>query len=85
MSGCVGALDGFLFLIRTPGRREATNSQLCFSGHYSRMGMNVQAMCDANCKITYVVVLAPGRSSDLKAYKNLRCKDGLKIFCQCIL
>ncbi len=26
MSGCVGALDGLLFMIRTPRRREAANS-----------------------------------------------------------
>ncbi len=70
MSACVGASDGFLFLIRTPRRREATNSRLYFSGHYSRMGLIVQAMCDANCKITYMAVLAPGRSSNLKAYKK---------------
>ncbi len=54
MSGCAGALDGFLFLIRTPKRREAANSRLYFSGHYSRMGLNVQAMRDANYKFTYV-------------------------------
>jgi hypothetical protein len=70
MSGCVGALDGFLFLIRTPKRREAANIRLYFSGHYSRIGLNVQAMCDTNCKFTYVAVLAPGRSSDLKAYEK---------------
>jgi hypothetical protein len=41
MSGCVGALDGFLFLIRTPRGSDAANSRQYFSGHYSRMGLNV--------------------------------------------
>jgi hypothetical protein len=80
MSGCVGALDGFLFMIRTPRRREAANSWLYFSGHYSRMGLNDQAMCDTNCKITYVAVLAPGRSSDLA---KMDWESSANAFCEC--
>jgi hypothetical protein len=40
-------------------------------------------MCDANCKITYVAVFSPGRSSDLKAYKKsslLRWIENLPLF-----
>ena len=70
MSGCVGALDGFLLLIRTPTRKEAANSRLFFSGHYSRMGLNVQAMCDVNLRFIYMAILAPGKSSDVQAYRK---------------
>ena len=48
MSGCIGALDGLLLLIRTPSRKEASNVQQFFSGHYQQMGLNVQALVDSN-------------------------------------
>ena len=69
MAGCVGALDGFLLLIRTPRQNEAPNTKGFFSGHYQRVGINVQAMCDCNLKFLYMAILAPGKSSDLKAYE----------------
>jgi hypothetical protein len=33
------------------------------------MGLNVQAMCDLNLKFLYMAILAPGNSSDIKAYE----------------
>jgi hypothetical protein len=41
MSGCVGALDGYLLLIWTPSRNESTNVRQYFRGHYQWMGLNV--------------------------------------------
>jgi hypothetical protein len=34
MSGCIGALEGLLLLIQTPSRKEASNVQQFFSGHF---------------------------------------------------
>jgi hypothetical protein len=33
MSGCVGALDGLLLIIRAPSKKEASNERQFFSGH----------------------------------------------------
>ncbi len=69
MSGCVGALDGYLLLIQTPIRRkEFLNTRQFFSGHYQRIGLNVQAMVDSNLKFLYAAILKGGRSSNYKAY-----------------
>jgi hypothetical protein len=68
MSGCVGALDGYLHLIRTPSRKESSNVRQYFSGHYQRMGLNVQAMVDSKLRFMYVAILKGGRSSDHKSY-----------------
>ena len=35
------------------------------------MGLNVQAMCDSNLKFLYMAILAPGKSSNIKAYEAL--------------
>ncbi len=48
MSGCIGALDGLLLLIQAPSRKEASNAQQFFSGHYQQMGLNVQALVDSD-------------------------------------
>jgi hypothetical protein len=68
MSGCVGALNGFLLLIRTPSRKEASNVRQFYSGHYQWMGLNVQAVVDSNLRFMYAAILKGGRSSDYKAY-----------------
>jgi len=68
MSGCIGALDGYLHLIRTPSRKESLNVRQYFSGHYQRMGLNVQAMVDSKLRFMYAAILKGGRSSDYKSY-----------------
>jgi hypothetical protein len=78
MSGCVGALDGLLLLIRTPTREEAPNVRIYHSGHYQRMGLNVQAMVDANLRFMYLAVLAGGRSSDVQAYRKSKLKNWIE-------
>jgi hypothetical protein len=68
MSGCVGALDGYLHLIRALSRKESSNVRQYFSGHYQRRGLNVQAMVDSKLRFMYVAILKGGRSSDYKSY-----------------
>jgi hypothetical protein len=70
MFGCVGALDGLLLLIRTPKKDEAANVRQFFSGHYQRMGLNVQGLVDCHLRFLYAGVLAGGRASDYKAYQK---------------
>jgi len=75
MSGCVGALDGLLLLIRTPTREEASNVRQFFSGHYQRMGLNVQGLVDCHLRFLYAGIVAGGRSSDYKSYQKSSLLD----------
>ena len=68
ISGCVGAIDGLLVVIKCPSRKDSGNNPSSyFSGHYCCHGLNVQAICDASCRFTFFAVAAPGKSSDQAA------------------
>ena len=58
---CVGALDGILIRIRQP--RDVPNPRDYFSGHYQAMGLNVQAVCDASLRFTYLTIGGPGKNA----------------------
>jgi DDE superfamily endonuclease len=67
--GCVGAVDGWQCFIQTPSINDVGHNILqYFNGHYSRYGINVQAMCDGHCRFTLVSVVAPGGQHDVVAY-----------------
>jgi hypothetical protein len=42
------------------------------------MGLNVQAMVDANLRFMYLAVLAGGRSSDVQAYRKSKLKNWIE-------
>ncbi|OWY95811.1 hypothetical protein PHMEG_00034089, partial [Phytophthora megakarya] len=67
---CVGCVDGMLVKIKTPSRREAGNVRAYFSGHYYHMGLNIQAVCDHECRFIFFAVAAPGSSSDVNAFSR---------------
>ena len=81
MSGCVGALDGYLQKINAPWCSEVANQRAYYSGHYESMGLNCQAACDIRLKFLFFGVIAPGQTNDnaafpfctelIKAIKNL--------------
>ena len=79
--GCVGAVDGFLALIDKPSPWDG-NSEDFFSGHYAHLGLNVQAMCDHECRFTFFKVAAPGKTPDSTAFcgchELLEWLDGLQ-------
>jgi hypothetical protein len=75
ISNCVGAIDGFLLPIKTPSRGEVGNVASYFSGHYKRMGLNVQAICDSKCRFLFVSASSPGSSNDRAAYKSCRIDE----------
>jgi hypothetical protein len=62
-------LDGYLLAINTPNKKYAKNVRSYFSGHYQRNGVNIQAMCDAHCRFTFLGVGGPGVSKDRQAVK----------------
>ena len=67
-----------LLPIRTPSSKETGNVTAFFSGHYAEYGINVQAACDSYCRFVYVSVAAPGRTSDVVAYRNISLSKLIK-------
>lgn len=59
MAGCVGCVDGILIRIIQPSGVD--NPRAYYSGHYCSMGLNVQAVCDARLRFTYIAVAGPGK------------------------
>ena len=70
MDGCVGALYGYLMQITAPSHTECGNVTAYFSGHYCTYGVNIQAMCDADCHITFFSLAAPGKTNNNVAIKK---------------
>ena len=70
MEGCVGAIDGLLVKIRTPSSKQVGHVKSFHSGHHKHCGINVQAICDANCRFSAVSAAAPGGTNDCAAIKE---------------
>jgi DDE superfamily endonuclease len=64
---CVGVVDGYHLEINTPPKKDARNVRNYFSGHYQSYGINVQAVCDHQCRFTYIGVAGPGNMGDRDA------------------
>jgi len=48
---CVGAIDGLFIKTQQPRLREVGNVRAYYSGHKKGFGLNMQATCDAQCRI----------------------------------
>jgi DDE superfamily endonuclease len=70
VDSCVGCLDGILIKIQVPSAKEVGNVKSFFSGHYHRYGINVQAVCDYQCRFICVAVAAPGGTNDIVAIRK---------------
>jgi hypothetical protein len=70
LNGCVGALDGYLQRIAAPSYKDCGNVGAYFSGHYCVYGVNVQAMCDADCRFLFFSVASPGKTNDSVAIRK---------------
>jgi hypothetical protein len=70
MNGCVGAIDGWLCLIRAPSAKECSGGNVIayFSGHYMAYGVNVQACVDVHSRFTAVSINCPGKTNDAQAW-----------------
>jgi hypothetical protein len=71
MDGCVGALDGYLMQITAPSFGECGNVSAYFSGHYCTYGVNIQAMCDADCRFLFFCIAAPGKTNDAVVIRKM--------------
>jgi hypothetical protein len=65
---CIGALDGILVETYLPKKRETQRRNDYRSGHKKRIGLNVQALCDAKLRFLLISVLCPGKTNDWSAY-----------------
>ena len=73
ITGCVGALDGFLQEMRCPLKKEVgLNVEGYFSGHYNCYGLNCQAACDAYLRFMFFGVVAPGKTNDNIAIQRVQ-------------
>jgi DDE superfamily endonuclease len=78
--GCVGCIDGFLAITKQPTMKESSNNPRAFySGHYGVYGLNVQAVCDINCRFLFFGVIAPGKCGDQVAFERTPLLDYIKL------
>ncbi len=61
--GCVGCIDGLLLRITAPRARETANGRAYYSGHYRDFGINVQAVCDSNCRFIFAALAVCDKST----------------------
>ena len=67
MTECVAVLNGYHMEMTTPPKKEVHNVKSYFSGHY---GINIQAVCDHNCRFLFIGVGGPGVMGDREAVKE---------------
>ena len=67
MRDCVTVLDGYHLQTITPSKKEVHSVQSYFSGHYQTYGVNIQAVCDHNCRFLFIGVTGPGVMGDPQA------------------
>lgn len=68
--GCVFFIDGILGISKRPTMKESSGDPRSFySDHYDVYGLNVQAVCDVNCRFLFFGVVAPGKCGDQVAFE----------------
>jgi hypothetical protein len=70
ITGCIGALDGWLVKIKKPGRRDGVENPQSF---YSRKGfyaVNTQVIVDRNKRILSRSIMSRGAEHDSTAFRN---------------
>ena len=79
ISNCVGALDGLLIWIEKPSEKECTRvgvgSKKFYCGRKAKFGLNLQALCDARRKFTFVSLQFPGSTSDFLTWECTGFKE----------
>ena len=79
---CVGCVDGMLIWILKPSDKECkkakVGSKTFYCARKHKFGLNMQGVCDADKRFTYISLSFPGSVSDFLAFENssLRRKLG---------
>ena len=67
---CVGAIDGLFIKTQQPQQKEVGNVRAYFSGHKKAFGLNMQAACNAQCRIIAFACNTPGSTNDYVAFRH---------------
>ena len=70
MTGCIGALDGWVVKVKPPSVRDGVRDPASFYSRKGFYGVNVQAIVDKNKKVLYRSILSRGAEHDSTAFKN---------------
>ncbi|CAM9469835.1 unnamed protein product, partial [Chrysoparadoxa australica] len=77
MDKCIGAVDGMLVRIRVPTLKDTPTPVRYYSGHKKFCGINLQAICDHNCRFLGMDMREPGSVNDRKAWEHSGIDDWL--------
>ena len=71
-NNCVGCIDGVLLWIEKPGKKECAtvgvDSGKFYCGRKGKYGLNMQAVCDARRRFTFVSIQHPASASDYLSF-----------------
>lgn len=66
----VGAIDGLFIRTHQPKAKEVGNVRTYWSGHKKAFGLNMQGVCDAQCRFIGFSCNTPGSTNDYVAYRH---------------
>jgi hypothetical protein len=67
---CVGAIDGLFIKTRQPTRKEVGNVRAYYSGFKKSFGLNMQGVCNAQCRFVGFACNTPGSTNDYVAFRQ---------------
>ena len=70
MTGCIGALDGWVVKIKPPSVQDGVRDPASFYSRKGFYGLNVQAIVDKKKRVLYRSILSRGAEHDSTAFKN---------------
>jgi hypothetical protein len=69
----VGAIDGLFIKTEQPTRQDVGNVRTYYSGHKRAFGLNMQGVCDAQCRFIGFACCTPGSTNDYVAFRHSFC------------
>jgi hypothetical protein len=67
---CVGAIDGLFIKTRQPTKAEVSNVRAYYSGHKRGFGLNMQAVCNSQCRFIAFACNTAGSTNDYVAFRH---------------
>lgn len=81
-SGCAGCIDGVLIWMNKPSKKDCSVTTVgqskFYCGRKQKFGLNLQAVCDSNCRFLDVSIIYGGATSDFLAFKGSDLKNKLE-------
>ena len=71
-SNCIGCIDGMLVWTEKPSKKQCmevgVDDGKIYCGWKGKFSLNLQAVCDAKCRFTYIFLQHPASASDYLAF-----------------